>query len=271
VRLSERWGQAVVVDPRPGGTGMIAGEHVAKSAPDGYTLFLSASSEMALNVAAFAKMPYDPVKHFAPITHISISPPVMVAHPSFPVKTVKELIAIARQRPGQVAYASPGLGSPQHFAGELIKLETKTDMVHVPYKGAGPAIIDLLGGHVPVGMTAINVTLPHITAGKLRGIAVTSARRVEVLPDLPTVGDTLPGFDIGQWFALWAPAGTPPEIIQKLNAETVAIVQSPQYRALMREVGTEVVGSSPEALRKLQEADIAKYVRIAREANIKAN
>lgn len=270
-RLTEKWRQPVVIDSRGGGGGIIGTDIVAKSPPDGYTMLLSASSEMSLNVALFSKMPYDPVKHFVPVTLVSISPPVLMVHPSMPVRTVKELIALAKARPGQISYASPGVGTPQHFAGELLKLEAKINMIHVPYKGAAPALIDLLGGHVQVGMIAVVVAMPHIQSGKLRPIAVTTAKRAVSLPDVPAMAETVPGFDIGQWFAMWVPAGTPHDIVQKLNTEVVAIVQSPDYRAMMLEVGTEVIGSTPEALRKHQVAEIEKYKRIAREANIKVD
>jgi len=224
-----------------------------------------------MNVALFSKMTYDPVKNFAPVTLVSISPPVLMVHPSVPVKTVKELIALAKARPGELGYASVGVGTPQHFAGELLKLETKIDMIHVPYKGAAPALIDLLGGHVPVGMIAVVVAVPHIKSGRLRPIAVTTIKRAVSLPEIPTIAETIPGFDIGQWFALWAPAGTPPDILQKVHADVVAIVQSQEYRAMMYDVATEVVGGTPDELRKFQVAEIEKYKRIAREANIHAD
>ena len=270
-RLTEKWGQSVVIESRGGGNGMIGADAAAKSPPDGYTLFLSASSEMSMNVALFSKMTYDPVKNFAPVTLVSISPPVLMVHPSVPVKSVKELIALAKARPGELGYASVGVGTPQHFAGELLKLETKIDMIHVPYKGAAPALIDLLGGHVPVGMIAVVVAVPHIKSGRLRPIAVTTIKRAVSLPEIPTIAETIPGFDIGQWFALWAPAGTPPDILQKVHADVVAIVQSQEYRAMMYDVATELVGGTSDELRKFQVAEIEKYKRIAREAYIHAD
>jgi len=270
-RLTEKWGQSVVIESRGGGNGMIGADAVAKSPPDGYTLFLSASSEMSMNVALFSKMTYDPVKNFAPVTLVSISPPVLMVHPSVPVKSVKELIALAKAHPGELGYASVGVGTPQHFAGELLKLETKIDMIHVPYKGAAPALIDLLGGHVPVGMIAVVVAVPHIKSGRLRAIAVTTIKRAVSLPEIPTIAETIPGFDIGQWFALWAPAGTPTDILQKVHADVVAIIQSQEYRTMMYDVATEVVGGTPDELRRFQVAEIEKYKRIAREANIHAD
>ena len=270
-RLAEKWGQSVLVDNRSGGNGMIGADLAAKSAPDGYTVLVSASSEMSMNVALFSKMPYDPVKSFAPVTLVSVSPPLLLVHPSLPVRSVKEMIALARARPAQISYASVGIGSPQHFAGELLNLEAKIDMIHIPYKGAAPALIDLLGGHVPVGMIAVVVSIPHIKTGRLRPLAVTTLKRSPSLPDVPAIAETIPGFDIGQWFAAWVPAGTPPDIVHKLNAELVAIVRAPDYRAMMLEVATEVVGGTPEELRKLQIAEIEKYKRIALAAHIKAD
>ncbi|HXC41855.1 MAG TPA: tripartite tricarboxylate transporter substrate-binding protein, partial [Burkholderiales bacterium] len=205
-KLSERYGQSVFVDNRAGGNGMIGADLVAKSAPDGYTVLVSASSEMSMNVALFSKMPYDPVKNFAPVTLVSVSPPLLLVHPSVPVKSVKELIALAKAQPGKLAYASVGIGSPQHFAGELLNLEAKIKMNHVPYKGAAPALIDLVGGHVPVGMIAVVVAIPHIKTGRLRPLAVTALKRSPSLPEVPAISETLPGFDIGQWFAVWVPA-----------------------------------------------------------------
>jgi len=228
-KLSERYGQSVFVDNRAGGNGMIGADLVAKSAPDGYTVLVSASSEMSMNVALFSKMPYDPVKNFAPVTLVSVSPPLLLVHPSVPVKSVKELIALAKAQPGKLAYASVGIGSPQHFAGELLNLEAKIKMNHVPYKGAAPALIDLVGGHVPVGMIAVVVAIPHIKTGRLRPLAVTALKRSPSLPEVPAISETLPGFDIGQWFAVWVPAGTPPEIVKKLNTELAAIVRTPDF------------------------------------------
>jgi tripartite-type tricarboxylate transporter receptor subunit TctC len=270
-RLAERWSQSVVVDNRAGGNGMIGADIVAKSAPDGYTLLVSASSEMSMNAALFSKMPYDPVKSFAPVTLVSVSPPLLLVHPSVPVKSTRELIALAKAQPGVLGYASVGIGSPQHFAGELLNLEAKIRMNHIPYKGAGPALIDLLGGHVPVGMIAVVVAIPHIKTGRLRPLAVTTLKRSASLPDVPAIAETIPGFDIGQWFAVWVPAGTPPDVVRKLNADIVAVVQAADFRAMMLEVATEVVGSTPEELRKLQLAEIEKYKRIAQAANIKTD
>ncbi|MGH8634621.1 MAG: Bug family tripartite tricarboxylate transporter substrate binding protein, partial [Burkholderiales bacterium] len=199
-KLSERWGQPVVVESRPGGSAMIGTDFVARSAPDGYTLLLSASSEMSMNVVLFKKMPYDPVRDLQPITLVGTTPPILLAHPSLPVKSVKELVALARAKPGALSYGSIGTGTPQHFAGELLKTTFRIDMVHVPYKGAAPALIDVIGGHVPLALTAPTVAIPHVKAGRLRGLAVTSEKRSGAIPDVPTIAEAgAPGFDIVQW------------------------------------------------------------------------
>jgi len=269
-KLSERWGQPVVVESRPGGSAMIGTEFVVKSPADGYTLLLSASSEVSMNVVLFRKMPYDPLRDLQPITLVGTAPPILLAHPSLPVKSVKELVALARARPGALSYASIGAGTPQHFAGELMKTTFKIDMVHVPYKGAAPALIDLVGGHVPIGLTAPTVAIPHVKAGRLRGLAVTSAQRSGAMPDVPTVAEAgAPGFDIVQWYAIWVAAKTPKDITEKLHGELVRIIHSPDYRQRQLEAGTDIVGSTPEALAERQRIDIEKYRRIAETSGIK--
>ncbi len=268
-KLSERWGQPVVVDSRPGGSAMIGTDYVVRSPPDGYTVLLSASSEVSMNVVLFKKMPYDPVRDLQAVTLVGTTPPILLAHPSLPAKSVKELVALARAKPGTLSYASIGTGTPQHFAGELMKTTFHIDMVHVPYKGAAPALIDIIGGHVPIGLTAPTVAIPHVKAGRLRALAVTSAQRSGAIPDVPTVAESgAPGFDIVQWYAIWLPAKTPRDIVDKLHGELVSIIQSPDYKQRQLEVATDVVGSSAEALVNRQKADIEKYRKIAAAAGI---
>jgi len=267
--LSKRWGQPVVVESRPGGSAMIGTDFVARSAPDGYTLLLSASSEVSMNVVLFKKMPYDPVRDLQPITLVGTTPPILLAHPSLPVKSVKELVALARARPGALSYGSIGNGTPQHFAGELMKTTFRIDIVHVPYKGAAPALIDVIGGHVPLALTAPTVAIPHVKAGRLRGLAVTSEKRSGAIPDVPTVAEAgAPGFDIVQWYAIWMPAKPPKDVLDKLHGELVRIIHSPDYKQRQLEVATDVVGSSTEFLANRQKADIEKYRKIALEAGI---
>lgn len=270
VKLGEQYGRPVVIDNRPGGSGMIGAEIVARSAPDGYTVLVSASSEMSMNLALYKSMPYDPVNDFQPVTLATTTPAILIAHPSLPVRTVKELIALERARPGSISYASVGIGSPMHFAGELMNSMVKIRMAHVPYKGAGPAMVDLLGGHVPVGFVTVLAAMPYAKSGRLRPLAVTSARRSTALPEVPSVAESgLPGFDIVQWFAVWVPAQTPKEVVQKLNADISAIIRSPDYRQRMVESGTEAMGGTPEQLAAFQASEIKKYRQIAQTAGIK--
>jgi tripartite-type tricarboxylate transporter receptor subunit TctC len=268
-KLSERWGQPVIVESRPGGSAMIGTDFVVRSPPDGYTLLLSASSEMSMNVVLFKKMPYDPVRDLQPVTLVGTTPPILLAHPSLPVRSVKDLVALARAKPGALSYASIGTGTPQHFAGELMKTTFRIDMVHVPYRGAAPALIDIIGGHVPIGLTAPTVAIPHVKAGRLRALAVTSAHRSAAIPDVPTVAEAgAPGFDIVQWYAIWVAAKTPKDIVDKLYGELVSIIRSPEYKQRQIEVATDVVGSSAEVLAARQKTDIEKYRKIAAAAGI---
>jgi tripartite-type tricarboxylate transporter receptor subunit TctC len=268
-RLQASLGQSFVVENRPGGGAIIGTDAVAKSAPDGYTLLLSASSEVSMNVVLFKKMPYDPVRDLQPITLVGTTPPILLAHPSLPVKSVKELVALARARPGALSYGSIGTGTPQHFAGELLKTTFKIDMVHVPYKGAAPALIDVIGGHVPLALTAPTVAIPHVKAGRLRGLAVTSEKRSGAIPDVPTIAEAgAPGFDIVQWYAIWMPAKPAKELLDKIQGEIVRIIRSPDYKQRQLEAATDVVGSSPEFLASRQKADIEKYRKIAVAAGI---
>jgi tripartite-type tricarboxylate transporter receptor subunit TctC len=268
-KLTERWGQSVIVDSRPGGAAMIGTDIVAKSPPDGYTLLVSASSEVSMNVVLFKKMPYDPVRDLQPVTLVGTTPPLLMAHPSLPVRSVKELVALARARPGALSYGSIGMGSPQHFAGELMKTTFHIDMVHVPYKGAAPALIDMVGGHVPIGLVAPTVALPHVKAGRLRALAVTAGQRSPAMPEIPTIAESgAPGFDIVQWYGVWLPARTPKDVADKLHGEIVRIIQSPEYRQRQLEVATDIVASSAETLANFQKSEIEKYRKIAVAAGI---
>ncbi|HEY9447333.1 MAG TPA: tripartite tricarboxylate transporter substrate binding protein [Burkholderiales bacterium] len=271
-RLAEVYDKPIVIDNRPGGSGMIGADIVARSAADGYTVLVSASSEMSMNVALYKSMPYDPVNDFKAVTLATTTPAMLIAHPSVPVRSVKELIALAKSKPGAISYASVGIGSPMHFAGELMNTMVKIQMLHVPYKGAGPAMVDLLGGHIPVGFVTVLAATQYTKSGRLRPLAVTSARRATGLPDIPSIAEAgLPGFDIVQWFAVWVPAQTPGDIVKKLNADIVAIIRSDGYRRRMAESGTEAVGSTAEYLTGFQASEIKKYRDIATTANIKVD
>jgi tripartite-type tricarboxylate transporter receptor subunit TctC len=270
-KLNELWGVSVVIDNRGGASGMIGADIVAKAPPDGYTLMVGSSAEVAFSVALLAKMPYDPVRDFAPITLATVTPIALVVHPSVSIKSVKEYIAIARTKPGSMTYGSPGAGSPHHFAGEWLKMLTRIDIVHVPYKGMGPAIIDLLGGHLPSGFATLLPALVHVKAGKLRALAVTTQNRVALLPDVPALAETLPGFDVTQWNAVWAPAGTPKDVLDKLSTEITRIVQSPDYKARMTDQAALAIGNSRSELAAFQKAEIEKYRKIAQQANMTAD
>jgi tripartite-type tricarboxylate transporter receptor subunit TctC len=270
-KLNEHWGQPVVIDNRGGASGMIGADMLAKAPPDGYTIMVASSAESALNVALYPKMSYDPVRDFAPITLATVTPMALVVHPSVPIKSVKEYIALARAKPGSMTFGSVGAGSPHHFAGEWLKMLAKIDIVHVPYKGSGPLIIDLLGGHVPSGFATLLPAMQHVKAGKLRALAMTTQKRVPLLPDVPALAETLPGFDVTQWNAVWAPAATPKDVLDKLSTEITRIVQSPDYKARMTEQSAEAIGNSPSELAAFQKTEIDKYRKIAQQANIKVD
>ena len=268
-KLTEAWGQPVIVESRPGGSAMIGTEYVVRSPPDGYTILLSGSSEVSMNVALFRKMPYDPVRDLQPVTLVCTAPLVLVVHPSLPVKSVKELVGLARSRPGELSYATIGAGSPHHFSGELMQTTFRIKLTHVPYKGGAPALMDNIGGHVPIGFSTASISIPHVKARRLRALGVTSAKRSEAAPDIPTIAESgAPGFDITQWFAIWLPAKTPKDVAGKIYNDVLRIVQTSDYKQRQFEVAADVVASSPEGLANHQKTEIEKYRKIAAAAGI---
>jgi len=244
-KLSESQGQQFVVENRPGAGQVIGIEAVARSAPDGYTLLMAASA-IVINEVLYAKPPYDTLRDFVPVTLGASLPNILVVHPALPVKSVRELIALAKARPGQLNYSSAGSGTSPHLSMELFRLMAGITLTHVPYKGTGPATVDLVAGQVQLSMPNVLTALPQIKGGKLRGLGVTSAKRATGLPDIPAIAETLPGYEAIQWYGLLAPAGTPREIVNKVQAETARILVLPEVKARLAADGADAVGNRPE-------------------------
>jgi len=270
-KLAERIAQQVVVDNRPGAGGNIGTDMVAKSAPDGYTLLMGSAGPLAINASLFGKMPFDPIKDLAPVTLAASTPNVLVVHPALRAATLKELIALAKARPGEINFASSGHGTPAHLAGELFNLMAGVKMVHVPYKGAAPALADLLGGQVQIMFSTMPPALPHVRDGKLRALAVTSAKRSPAAPELPTVDETaLPGFEANTWHGVVVPAGTPGAIVARLNREIVAILHLPDVVERFSSQGAEALGSTPEEFAAYIKSETLKWAKVVRDSGAKA-
>ena len=271
-KLSEAWGQPVVIDNRPGAGGNIGADLVAKSAPDGYTILEGALSTHAVNISLYGKMPYDPVKDFAPITLVAVTPNVLVLNPSVPANSVKELIAYGKANPGKLAFGSGSNGSAGHLAGELFKTETGVDMVHVPYKGGAPAMQDLLAGRTQLMFDNLANSMQQVKAGKLKALAVTTAKRSSLVPELPTMAEAgVPGFDISTWFGLMAPAGTPPDVVAKWNADLVKVLNSPDMREKMTAQGAEATPTTPAEFSAFIARELEKYARIVKASGAKVD
>jgi len=264
-KFSEMWGKPAIVENIPGASGSIAAARVARSAPDGYTLLFSGDAAMTTNVSLYSKLAYDPVRDFAPIMNFIETPNILVIHPSVPAKSLKELVALANARPGQLTYASAGSGTSQHLAGELFKSMAKVDIVHVPYKGLLAAMPDILTGQVAMAFGNVFFTLPQVRAGKLRGLAVTSLKRASSVRELPTIAESgFPGFEAVAWFGLLAPVGTPPSILGKLHRESVRVIALPDVRSKFEDSGAEIVGSSPAEFAARIKSEIVKKGRLVR-------
>jgi tripartite-type tricarboxylate transporter receptor subunit TctC len=270
-KLAERFAQQVVVDNRPGAGGNIGTDIVAKAAPDGYTMLMGSAGPLAINASLFGKMPFDPIKDLAPVTLAASTPNVLVVHPSLRATSVTELIALAKAKPGEINFASSGHGTPAHLAGELFNSMAGVKLVHVPYKGAAPALADLLGGQVQLMFSTMPPALPHVKDGKLRALAVTSSKRSPAKPDLPTVDEAaLHGFEANTWHGVVVPAGTPAAIVARLNREIVAILHMPEIVERLSGQGAEALGSTPEEFAAYIRSETLKWARVVRDSGAKA-
>ena len=268
-RLSEALGQSVIIDNRPGADGILAGEFVAKSPPDGHTLaYVSAGHTM--NPAFRTKMPYHPLNDFAPVSMVAIGAQTLVVNPTLPARSVKELVALARARPGQINFASSGAGGPTHLAGELLKSLAGINIVHVPYKGGGLVVNDVIAGQCEMTFIGAPASLPHVRSGRLRLLAVTTAKRLSMLPDVPTVAESgYPDFNVVASYSVLAPAGTPPAIVSRLNTELVKIANHPEMRERLAALGIEPLGSTPEQLMATMQFELARWTKLAQGLGLK--
>jgi len=268
-KLSESLAQSVVIENKPGANGIIALDYVAKSAPDGYTILMANLGPNAINPVVYNKLPYDAIKDFAPITLTTIVPQIIVVTPALPVNSAQDLIAYTKANPGKVTFASAGNGASNHLSGELFNSMAGIKMMHVPYKGDAPSMVDVISGTVNVALPTAVAVMPHIKSGRLRGIAVTSPKRLPSLPDVPTVAELLPGFEAVSWGGVMAPAGTPPNIIARLNAEINRILKMPDVAEKLQALGAEIVGSTPDEFAAYVKSEIEKWGKVARDNNIK--
>ncbi len=266
--LAAELGQPIIIENKGGAAGNVGTDVAAKAPPDGYTILFTLSSH-TINPKLYDKLPFDVERDFAPITLATLVPQILVAHPSVPANNVKELIALAKANPGKLNYASVGTGSPAHIAGELLKLKTGIDMVHVPYKGGGPAVVDTIGGQVQLAFVSMPAAWQHVKAGKLKAIAVTSARRAAVAPDLPTIAETVPDYVVDSWYGALAPAKTPPAAIAKLNAAFAKVLENPQVKERLLAQGAEAAPGSPAEFDRRIKDELAKWELVIKSAGIK--
>jgi tripartite-type tricarboxylate transporter receptor subunit TctC len=269
-KLSESLGQSVVVENRGGASGNIGTELAARAAPDGYTILMGNVAPNAINVSLFKDLPFDPVADFAPVSLVASTPNILVVHPSTPARTVKEVVALAKAKPGTLNFASAGVGSSSHLAGELFRILAGADIVHVPYKGAGPAMVDVLSGQVQLYFATMPAAMPHVKRGKLAPVAVTSARRSQALPDLPTIAESgVPGYEASTWYGVLAPAHMPSAVVARLHGDIVKILADAALHARLADQGFDPVGSSPEEFGAYIKSEILKWGKVIRDAGIR--
>ncbi len=267
-KLTEKWGQSIVVDTRPGAATIVGTEIASKAAPDGYTM-LMITTTFAINPSLYAKLPYNPLKDFTPVTQLNSQPNIVVVNASLPVSSVKELIAMAKGKPGELTFATPGAGSAPHLSAELFQRTAGIQMIHVPYKGIPPAITDLIGGRISMLFTTTISAVPHIKAGKVKGLAITSAKRLDSMPEVPTIGETLKGYSAEAFQGMVAPAGVPRPIVDKLAREVIAALQTPDLIKAFAASGAVAVGSTPAEFATFLNSEMAKWGKVIKEANIK--
>jgi tripartite-type tricarboxylate transporter receptor subunit TctC len=270
-KLSEAVGQPVIVDNRAGAAGTIGAEAAARSAPDGYTLLLASNGPIAINPAYYTKLSYDPLRDFTPVVLVTRMPFLLVTHPALPVRTVKDLVALAKKRPGELNYGSPGAGSTTHLANELLKSMAGINVVHVPYKGVAPAATDLMSGQVQILFGDLNTLVPHVKSARMRAIAVSGLQRSPLLPDVPSVHESgVPGYEATGWFGVLAPAGTPPAIVERLNSAIMKGLAMPDLRERLAALGGEVAGGTPEQFGAHLRAEVAKWGKVIKAIGLKA-
>ncbi|MCC6534686.1 MAG: tripartite tricarboxylate transporter substrate binding protein [Burkholderiales bacterium] len=268
-KLTDQLGSQVVIDNRAGANGNIGGEIVARSSPDGYTLLMGANGSIAVNPGLYRKMPYDPAKDLAPVSLVSTGALMMVVHPSLPAKSVGEFVALAKTRPGAINFASSGAGSTAHLCSELLKVMTAIDIVHVPYKGSAPALNDVIGGQVQMLITGVSSAAGHVRGGKLRALGVTSAKRLAAFPEVPTIGEAVPGYEVLTWYGVFVPAGTPAGIVQRLNGAIVTGMNTKEIHDRMTALGAETATNTPAAFGAMVKKEIAQWAKVLRAAGIR--
>ena len=271
-KLGERLGQPVIIENKPGAGGNIGTDVAAKAAPDGYTLVVGTVGTHAINQSLYSKMPYDNIRDFVPVVLLSTTPNVLVTQPGFPANSVADVINLAKAKPGELTFASSGSGTSIHLSGELFNAMAGTKMQHIPYKGSGPMLIDLMSGTVNIAFDNLSASMPHIKGGKLKALATTGSKRSPALPDLPTVAEAgLAGYDSTSWNAVYAPAGTPREIVERLNREANAILSSPETRKFFAEQGAEAGGGTPQQLGEFTRAETAKWAKVVKDSGARAD